>query len=271
MINFSQYHLYIAFIKFYTLKMKGKFVMKWFSAIVALLLVFSITACSDSTKNNNETQNNTTKTNSVILENEKVSETNRENFYEKTTEKETGNQDIATTGINETTKKPDKNPSETTTQKTADADKPRPTTTKPQTTPTPSKKLPNYTPEAEIVTLFNKINKYREEKGLSKLALDPELCKMAYIRAEEQKVLKGHTRPDNSKYYSILDEYNYSYMGCGENIAFFPDLAPDDIFNKWKGSAEHDANMTESRWTKSGIALYKNADGRYTIVLLFAC
>ncbi len=241
--------------------------MKRFTAIVALLLAFSFTACSNSTKNNNQEQSNTTKTNSVISDTEEVSETNRENFYEKTTIEEVSNQDIVTNETSETTKNPDKKPSDTTTQKTTNADK----TTKPQTTPAPSKKLPNYTPESEIVTLFNKINKYREEKGLNKLVLDPALCKMAYIRAEEQKVLKGHTRPDNSKYYSILDEYNYSYMGCGENIAFFPDLSPDDIFNKWKGSAEHDANMTESRWTKSGIALYKNADGRYTIVHLFAC
>ena len=251
---------------------------RFLSAITALSLVFSLTACSDSAKDKKKDQLTTKPVviDTTVLTHETETPFATEPTAELSTEEALTE---SNTKENETTtkagnKNENKNPTtqkpSATTEKVTN--KPVPTTKKPEpTTSASSKKLPNYTPEAEIVTLFNKINGYRQQKGLNKLTLDPELCKMAYIRAQEQKVLKGHTRPDNSKYYSILDEYNYSYMGCGENIAFFPDLVPDDIFNKWKGSSQHDSNMVNSNWTKSGIALCKNIDGTYIVVHLFAC
>lgn len=145
------------------------------------------------------------------------------------------------------------------------------TTKKPETTTANSKKLPQYSPEAEIVALFNKVNNYRVQNGLSKIAMDPDICKMAYIRAQEQKSLKGHDRPDGSKYYTILDEYNYKYSGCGKNIAFIWNVSADEAFNKWKDSPSHNQNMLDSHWTKAGIAMCRNADDSYSIVNIFAC
>ncbi len=237
---------------------------KIFALISALVLVLSITACSNSSQVDNQEKEETT-THIETTEAEETVESTTLN-----TSEETSSDAEKDTAEIKTTEKSDNKPSDKTDNSTT-AKNPVTTTQRPQATAPSPKQLPKYSPEAEIITLFNKINNYRVQNGLGKLTLDTNLCKMAYIRAQEQIGLKGHTRPDNTKYYSILDEYNYSYMGCGENIAFFPDLSPDDIFNKWKGSSEHDANMVESRWTKSGIALYKNADGHYTIVHLFAC
>ncbi len=242
---------------------------RFFSAMAALLLAFTITACSNSAPNNNQEQNNTTEPTATATNPEKTSGTNQTKPPEQNTENTTNNKNTIeekTTSAEKSDTKPSDATNNTTTVKN-----PVTTTQKPQTTTSPSKQLPNYSPESEIVDLSNIINTYRERNGLNKLTLDPALCKMAYIRAREQTVLKGHTRPDNSKYFSILDEYNYEYNGCGENIAFVWDLSADDIFNKWKGSSAHNGNMIESRWTKTGIALYKNTDGSYTIVHLFAC
>lgn len=238
---------------------------KFFSAITALILVFGITACSNSVQKNDPEPNITTEPTASVTDSAETSVTVQVTPAESNSAEIMDTENNTTTTEKSTTKPSRKPDNSATTQK------PVTTTKKPQTTKAPSKKLPGYSPEAEIVELFDRINSYREQNGLEKLSLDTDLCKMAYIRAQEQLLLKGHTRPDNSKYYSILDEYNYSYMGCGENIAFVQELSPENIFSKWKGSSAHNGNMIESRWTKSGIALYQKADGSYIIVHLFAC
>lgn len=94
---------------------------------------------------------------------------------------------------------------------------------------------------------------------------------MAYLRAKEQNTLKGHDRPDGSKYYTILDEYGYDYFGCGENISFEKNVTVSSTFERWENSTAHNENMLESRWTKAGIGMYRNVDGSYNIVILFVC
>lgn len=231
--------------------------------MAALLLVLSITACSN-TVNDTPEQNITTESIITTTKPEQKSETIQANHSEHNTEEN------VITEEDKTTEKSDNKPSDKPGNSTTSRN-PVTTTQKPQTTASSSKQLPNYAPEAEIKDVFNKVNKFRGQKGLGEMTLDPKLCKIAYIRAQEQKLLKGHTRPDNTKYYSALDEYNYSYMGCGENIEFISKLSPDEIFENWKDSSAHKGNILESRWTKSGIAMCRNVDGSYIIVQLFAC
>lgn len=236
-------------------------------SISALLLVFSVTACSNFASSNNSTQANSeasllvdvsrssaTEEQTTAKEENSTEEVSIENITEDKTSTIASSPsatEATTKNIEVTTKKP-----VTTTQEA---------TTKPAT----SQKLPSYTPDAEITALFNEINDYRAKNGLNKLILDPTLCKMAYVRADEQNTLKGHIRPDNTKYYSILDQYNYDYTGCGENIAFVGEISADRAFNLWKNSSTHNQNMLEPRWTKSGIAVHKYIDGTYSIVQIF--
>ncbi len=242
---------------------------KFFPAIVILILALTLTACSPAIQNNEpETGITSEQTN-----NAKNTTTDSQAPLVGTSAEQT--EDVSSTAPHSTTKtdSTDKShtnnlttvKSETTTKKTVV------TTKKSETTSSNSKKLPSYYPESEIIALFNKVNNYRTQNGLSKLTLDPDICKMAYIRAKEQGTVKGHDRPDGSKYYSVLDEYNYSYSGCGENIAFIRNVSTDEAFNKWKDSPTHNQNMLESRFTKAGIAMYRNIDGSYSIVNLFAC
>lgn len=245
---------------------------RFFSAIVILILVFGVTACSVSTDvDDRETE----LTNTGRIDETFESESSEENFTEEDfSEKSTEEKKTKGKAENKetTTREHSVTSAETTTEKiVTTTKKPVTTTKKAQTTATPSKNLPAYSPETEMVYLFNKINNYRAENGLNKLALDTDLCKLAYLRALEQRTLKGHTRPDNTAYYTILEEFNYDYYGCGENIAFYRNVSSDEIFEKWKNSSAHNQNMMEKRWTKSGIAMCKNPDGTYTIVHLFAC
>ncbi|MBO0455386.1 MucBP domain-containing protein, partial [Enterococcus hulanensis] len=68
-------------------------------------------------------------------------------------------------------------------------------------------------------TIFSKVNEFRASEGLSPLKLDPKLTEAVNIRAEEQKVLYSHTRPNGKDIRSVLDEKGVSYGACGENIA----------------------------------------------------
>ena len=129
---------------------------------------------------------------------------------------------------------------------------------------------PDYIPEQEVIDIYNAINDYREENGLERLVLDPELCKLAYVRAQEQGQSKGHTRPDGGGFHTVAKDYGYSYQGLGENIAIGPDADCYEVTNGWKNSPGHNENMLKSKWIKTGIALCILDNGRYAIVHLFA-
>ncbi len=244
---------------------------KCFASMVALLLVFGITACSDPVNGNNpETESVITTHNSTSTEAPKNHETVlSDNTTEKSSDKvpvEISTENSKTTDKTEIKIPATKEPVSTKTPVST-----KETTTKVQTPSAPIIKLPLYAPQPEIIALFNKINNYRTQNNLNELTFDSSLCKMAYIRATEQNNLKGHTRPDDSEYYSILDEYNYEYSGCGENIAFGENVSVDSTFDRWENSEAHNRNMLEPRWTKAGMAMHLNLDGSYNIVILFAC
>ena len=128
----------------------------------------------------------------------------------------------------------------------------------------------DYIPEQEVIDIYNAINDYREENGLHRLVLDEELCKLAYIRAQEQGQLKGHTRPDGRRFNTVAKDYGYQYNGIGENIALGPDADCYETVKGWKNSPGHNEMMLTKKCVKTGIALCVLDNGRYAIVQLFA-
>ena len=149
------------------------------------------------------------------------------------------------------------------------------TTTAPSSTTQPTETTtfmvaPDYIPEQEVIDIYNAINDYREENGLERLVLDPELCKLAYIRAQEQEQIEGHTRPDGKPFYSIIDEYGYERYGCGENIVIGPNTNCEKVMDCWINSPTHNENILKSKWIKTGMALCVFDNGRHAIVQLFS-
>lgn len=241
---------------------------KFFPAVIMLILALIVTACAHTIPDNKtETEITDVQTTATAETTAKLQTT--ESKIESGHTGDAPSSAKSTTKTNSTDKPLHNSPTtvkvETTTKKTIV------TTKKTETTAAHSIKLPEYSPQPSAVGLFAEINKYRENNSLNKLTLDSELCKMAYVRAMEQNTLKGHDRPDGSKYYTILDDYNYDYSGCGENISFGKNVMVESAFDRWANSDAHNRNMLESRWTKAGIAMYRNADNSYNIVILFAC
>lgn len=180
-----------------------------------------------------------------------------------------------------TTKKPT-----TTTKKTTTTTKKTTTTTKTTTTKkttTTTKKTTTTTKKTqrkeELITstaFLNEaaaaFNSARKAAGAAPLRIDSGMTKAAAVRAKEISKSFGHTRPDGRKSYTV-------YADCGitkpsavaENICNatrFDDAT--DIANLWLGSADHKANIINSKYTRMGMAWYINGNGKEYAVLLLA-
>ncbi len=255
---------------------------KFFSFITLIFSLFSVPTMpfseqpkeTETTLHNNEIVAEEVTEASVESTTAVINETTTVFFEETTTHSET---EFCTT-INHTIPKANSN-IETTIQKEISTEEN--TTTKNTTTTVffeettsveknLSEQTNNYYPEADVIELYNMVNMYRKNNGLEELTLDPELCQLAYIRAQEQAVSKGHTRPDGTRFITVFTEYGYKCKTGGENIVISSYRDIDRMFNNWKNSETHNENMLKSKWAKTGIALYRTEEGRYCFVQLFA-
>ena len=111
--------------------------------------------------------------------------------------------------------------------------------------------------------LVHYINMDRESKGLKKLQYDPELHKLTEVRAQEMAQYGhiryqglAHTRPDGSKWTTVLDllPSDYKSYGFGENMLAYSVLSnpyqlvseqwiAKRLFEQWKASPSHYAAM----------------------------
>ncbi len=123
----------------------------------------------------------------------------------------------------------------------------------------------------EEFEIYNAVNEVRKDAGVQTLELDEDLHKLAKIRAEEQTIKKGHIRPNGTRFYTVFSEQGiHHYRTVGENICITSQCEVDRVINGWYDSMSHCDNMLDSRWVKTGVAIYSE-DGRTFCVQLFAC
>ena len=90
---------------------------------------------------------------------------------------------------------------------------------------------------------FNLINDYRASKGLNRLEWSASDAATATARARE----------------IVTDFSHHSASGLtfeGENIAITHGGTASEVFNEWKNSPGHNANMLEKRYVSAGLAVY---------------
>ncbi len=107
----------------------------------------------------------------------------------------------------------------------------------------------------EVVRL---INVERVKAGLGELVIDTDVKSAAQKRAEELLTTFSHTRPDGSRCFSVLGEYNVSYKSAGENIAAGYS-SPEAVVEAWMNSTGHRANILGD-YTHIGVG-YKYQQG----------
>lgn len=104
------------------------------------------------------------------------------------------------------------------------------------------------------------VNQERAAVGAAALTSDPELNKVAALRAQELVQKFDHTRPNGSDCFSAISEAGISCWTAGENIAAGQSSAKS-VMDDWMNSPGHKANILSTSFTKIGVGLYKTSSG----------
>ena len=144
----------------------------------------------------------------------------------------------------------------------ANTDKPAPTTPKQPTPTTPKQPTPTTAPtnpsnNSYADEVLRLVNIEREKAGLSHLTTNSSLTAAANKRAQETKTSFSHTRPNGSKFSTVLQEYGVSYRTAGENIAY-GQRSPQEVVTGWMNSPGHRANILNGSFNKIGIGVYQS-------------
>jgi uncharacterized protein YkwD len=124
--------------------------------------------------------------------------------------------------------------------------------------------------------LVKLLNDTRAEAKLSKLKVNPLLCKVA----------KQHTlnMAKQEKMEHVLDgkgvakrvtEAGYDYRKVGENLAMAsgeedaPAPPPADVHKNWMDSKGHRANILEAKYTEVGVSMGRSAKGTFFYTMVF--
>lgn len=120
------------------------------------------------------------------------------------------------------------------------------------------------------------INALRKEYGIDEVKGYETLDKAADIRAKELKTLFEHTRPDSTKYSTVLKQVGINGGRSGENITYGMNTSftVEEAFNKWKSSQKHLENMLDPdfKYMSIGYYTYTDKDGNdynYWVMLLY--
>lgn len=130
---------------------------------------------------------------------------------------------------------------------------------------------PEFEADEIVSSVFDILNERRAENGLSKLSLDPVLCKAAAQRASEvsENFSIKHTRPDGRKWITVLDEFNFVYCFGAENLAYTQGSknTPEFVMNSLMDSPVHRDNILNEYGSLVGIAYVKKGDYIYWVQL----
>ena len=147
----------------------------------------------------------------------------------------------------------------------APAATPRPT---PAPTARPTQQPPASTGDYTTISvsaqeqkLFNLLNLDRQANGLSPLALDPELSRLARIKSCDMKENNyfAHVSPTYGNAAAMLTRFGYAYLGVGENIAHHSTVEKSEA--AFMSSPGHRANILGSQWTKVGVGVCVDQNG----------
>ncbi|MFJ7951928.1 S-layer homology domain-containing protein [Lysinibacillus sp. NPDC096418] len=116
------------------------------------------------------------------------------------------------------------------------------------------------------------VNEHRATQGLSPLTKNSLLTNAAEKRAMEIVDHFSHNRPNGDKYVTAVQEQNYNWGYAAENIAKFStqsitQKSAETLFNMWKNSQGHNANMLSKDAEDIGIGIYINSYGVHGVQL----
>ena len=91
---------------------------------------------------------------------------------------------------------------------------------------------------------------------------DDNLTAAAQKRAEEIATVNSHVRPNGTKWYTVLSEYNVTDAAAGENAAW-GSVSPEEVVKAWMNSEGHRANILDPEARKMGVGYYYNSSSSW--------
>lgn len=108
-----------------------------------------------------------------------------------------------------------------------------------------------------ITKMIELTNTERTKKGIAPLKFDEGLTAAAMVRARESASSFSHTRPNKESFYTVLDDFNLTWMSAAENIAAGNAAAggssPEMAMDLWINSSGHYKNMINGEYSKIGV------------------
>lgn len=113
--------------------------------------------------------------------------------------------------------------------------------------------------EEQVIRL---VNLARRQYNLPALSADPDLCRVARIKAQDMHDAGyfDHTSPVYGSPFDMMLSFGIRYRAAGENIAYGYST-PEAVVNGWLNSQGHRENILSESYTKIGVGYV--ADGNY--------
>lgn len=115
--------------------------------------------------------------------------------------------------------------------------------------------------EQQVITL---VNKQRSAHGLSMLASNWELCRVARYKSQDMinKGYFGHTSPTYGSPFRMMESFGIRFSAAGENIAY-GQRTPQEVMNAWMNSPGHRANILSPTYNQIGVGVAKTSNGTF--------
>lgn len=115
------------------------------------------------------------------------------------------------------------------------------------------------------------VNEDRARYGLSQLTVDPELCAVARIKAQDMlnNGYFAHTSPTYGNIRTMLNTFGVSYKGASENIARSRSIYHAEAASL-SSSTGHRQTLLGSQWTRLGIGVAITPAGFVYVSQIFA-
>lgn len=110
--------------------------------------------------------------------------------------------------------------------------------------------------EDEVIELVNDL---RLQLGLETVEQSEPLTTTARLKSEDMAKYNYFSHEGHLTFSTLAETYQISCQISGENIfkSQSPLLIASEIFEAWKQSPTHYANMTNERFTKIGVGIYE--------------
>ncbi len=121
--------------------------------------------------------------------------------------------------------------------------------------------------EQKVIEL---VNRQRAAAGLSMLATNWELCRVARYKSQDMidKNYFSHQSPTYGSPFRMMEDFGIRFTAAGENIAY-GQRTPEEVMNSWMNSPGHRSNILSRTYNQIGVGVAKKANGTYYWTQMF--